>query len=185
MKIGIKVNDCMVRNPIFFLEEDTILECAKMMKKYDVGSAPIVDKDMHLKGIVTEADFVRKAIVNKIDTDKPISTIMTSNVYTVNKTDDLYDVIVKMRDLNSIFTFPVVNPDKKLIGFLTWKDIIKIQPSLFDLMSEIVKDASRLENNSREMQGICEICGKLTKVYETENGLFLCKDCYNLNMKDI
>jgi signal-transduction protein with cAMP-binding, CBS, and nucleotidyltransferase domain len=47
---------------------------------------------------------------------------------------DIYDAIIKMRD-KDVRRLPVIH-DGELIGLLTEKDILKIEPSLFDLLVE-------------------------------------------------
>ena len=55
-------------------------------------------------------------------------------LFTIEGESDIYDALVIMRDEN-IRHLPVVNKGE-MVGLLTLKDILKIQPALFELIVE-------------------------------------------------
>lgn len=108
------------------------------MKKYNVGSLLIKDDNDELVGIVTEEDFVQRVIANKVDVNEPIHKVMTKSVFTIDESEDIFDAIMKMKDLD-IRHLPVVSEDGKLKGLITMKDILRLEPQLFDLIVDIIE----------------------------------------------
>lgn len=132
MKTGYKVFDAMTREPIFVSPETTIIDVANKMKEFNVGALIILD-DGAVQGICTEQDLIYRVISQEKDYKKTqIKEIMTKDVRTVSPDDDIFDALMKMRDLD-VRHLPV-ELDDKFIGLLTMKDILKIEPQLFDLI---------------------------------------------------
>ena len=132
MKTGYKVCDAMTKKPIIVPKNITISKCAKIMHKENIGSLVIGEKRI-LYGIVTEQDLVRKVLAPEIDIKKtPVSKIMTKRLFTVSPEIDLFDAINLMNDYN-IRHMPVI-AKKRVIGYLTLKDILRIQPQLYELI---------------------------------------------------
>ncbi|HDP73865.1 MAG TPA: CBS domain-containing protein [Candidatus Woesearchaeota archaeon] len=186
MKTGIRVLDAMTKNPIVCPPSTSILDAAKLMGKKDVGSLIISDERKTLLGIVTEKDFVQKVIAKRIKDSEPITKIMTDNVFTTNPEVDIYDAIKKMRDLE-IRHLPVLNHDKTLIGMITLKDILKIQPSLFELIVDMIEIRESDDKMSLlpEREGYCELCGKISSdLIRTNNGKYICESCFEAGIKD-
>ena len=143
MKTGVSVADAMTQKPVTISPEVVLKNCAAMMKKGNIGSLIIKDKNK-LQGILTEWDVVRKVVADGKDPNKlKASDVMVKNLVTISPNKDVYEAIVKMRD-NDIRHLPVVK-DNKLIGFLTLKDILKIQPELFDILCEVQESGINLK----------------------------------------
>ncbi len=138
MRTNIFVRDAMTKRPVCAKPSTKISECAKIMKKHDIGSLLITDENGELLGIVTEEDFVRRLIANEGDVTKPVSTIMSKSVFTIDESEDIFDAIMKMKDLD-IRHLPVVSEDGKLKGLITMKDILRLEPQLFELIVDIIE----------------------------------------------
>ena len=146
MKTGVRVSDAMTNEPVSVYPDTPMDKCAVLMKERDIGSLIVTENDV-LKGILTEWDIVRKAVaVGKKPSETLASDIMESKVVTISPDSDIYDALLKMRN-NDIRHLPVVK-NKKLLGFLTLKDILKIQPELFDILVEKweMRDSSERSN---------------------------------------
>ena len=76
---------------------------------------------------------------------------------------------------------PVVS-QKKVIGMLTLKDILKIKPELLDSTSEIfnIKEETeklkRISGNKKWTEGVREECGNFDLIYKSDSRL-LCESC--------
>ena len=142
--------DAMTTKPVSVDQGTTLLDCARTMDEKHVGAVVIKDNE-HSVGIVTEQDIVRKVVAKGINplTEKAID-YMETNLVTVNPDKDIYDALILMRD-NNIRHLPVVE-DTKMIGLLTIKDILKIEPQLFELIVEKfeLKEEARKPINSNE-----------------------------------
>lgn len=134
MKTGILVHDAMTLAPIKVSKEENLEGCAKIMAKNKLGSL-IVMEGSKLAGIITEGDFVRKvASLDLRPSEVKVKDVMTQDPLTISPDKDIFEAIVFMRDHNVRF-LPVMD-EEKLVGFLTTKDILKIEPQLFDILVE-------------------------------------------------
>jgi len=133
MKTGVKVMDAMTKSPIIVNSSISIKECCKIMLKEGVGG--IIVKDKNGIGIITEKDIIEKVVAKNLDPEKTTAKrIMTKNMVIISPDKDIYDAIIKMRD-KDVRRLPVIY-NGELVGLLTEKDILKIEPSLFDLLIE-------------------------------------------------
>lgn len=134
MKTGFSVLDAMTRKPIQVSRSTTVLACAQLMEQENIGNVLVVSNGV-IEGIVVEEDIVRRVVaVGKSPKTTRVKDIMTTSVVTVQPTQDIYDALVLMRD-HTIRTLPVVN-EGALLGILTVKDILKIEPDLFDIIAD-------------------------------------------------
>lgn len=182
MKVGVKVGDVMTKKFISVVPNITIIECAKLMTKKHVGSL-IVKEDQKLRGIVTEGDILF-AVAKGLDLKKtPINKIMTKRVVGIGPSKDLYDALITMKKKN-VRWLPVI-VENNVIGFLTEKDILKIQPDLFDIAIQNIKIAEEEEKLKRVRavdeyrwvrEGPCQECGAYDLLYKVGNR-YLCVTC--------
>lgn len=168
----------MTNKPIMAAPSLKIKEAAAIMKKHDIGSLLVSDRKGKL-GIITEEDFVRKAVLNSMDTKRAnVSTIMETDLITISPEKDIYDALILMKE-NNLRHLPVISKDR-LVGLITLKDILKIQPELFDT---IVEDIELREEHRKPIgervidEDICAICGKVKKSMKEINGILACPLC--------
>lgn len=184
MKSGIDVGDLMTRSFIWVSPETDLRKCAKTMIKKRVGSL-IIKEGTKLEGILTEKDIVW-AVVKK--SEKDLKTILAKDlmkrkVVTIKPSADMTDALHRMKK-KKLRRLPVVE-NGNVIGMLTMKDILKVDPGLYEFISENMKikeqsaKLKRSENiKTATKQGTCEECGELDLLYK-DNGLWLCESCYD------
>tara|TARA_B110000858_G_C17793205_1_gene471024 strand:- start:809 stop:1267 length:459 start_codon:yes stop_codon:yes gene_type:complete len=116
----IKSND-----PCFsFNYDSTVSEIADLMDLKDIGAVPVLDSDNVLIGILSERDIVRKLVKTGRDSD-----LVTANDIMTKEIKSIYlDTTVveaqKIMTENNIRHLPVVDENKKLINFLSQRDLI-------------------------------------------------------------
>ena len=178
MKAGYKVMDAMTTKPVSVSPEITLQECAKIMDENHVSTVIVQDND-HSAGILSDQDIVRKAIAKGINPlNKKVKEFMETELIVIEPETDIYDALIKMRDLN-IRHLPVVK-DNKMIGLLTLKDILKIQPQLFDLLVEkfeVREGEKKPINRIIPEEGICQACGNYSEEIKDVDGSLLCPKC--------
>jgi len=146
MQTGYKVMDIMTNKPVTASKDMVLKDAAALMEKENVNSLLIVENDRPV-GIVTDEDMVRKSVAKGLDSKKlKLKDIQSSGLTTITPDKDVYDALILMRDHN-IRQLPVIDGGK-LVGFLTLKDILKIQPELIDLVVEKYE----VREESRKMQ---------------------------------
>ena len=178
MKTGYKVHDCMTTKPISVSSDASLEQCAKIMSKNHVG-ALVIKEDNKSIGLITEQDIVRKAIAKGVNpVGKKVKDFMEKKLATIKPTDDIYDALIKMRDMN-IRHLPVVD-NGKMAGLLTLKDILKIEPQMFELLVEkfeLREETRKPINRIIEREAICQGCGTYVEDVTKVKGSLLCERC--------
>lgn len=137
MEYGLKAYDIMTKKPVTISPDSTILEAVRRMLKRNVGSLLVVVEDK-LRGIITEKDILTKVIAkNKDPKDTTVSEVMTRKLITISPEEDLYN-IAKIMNEKGIRRLPVVK-GRTLIGLITEKDLLAVQPSLIDVLIEKIR----------------------------------------------
>ncbi len=112
----------MILDPITLRIESTVADALKLMKENSIGGIPVVDSENKLLGIVTNRDLRFEKQVNR-----PIAEVMTSdNIITATKGTTLEDAEKTLQGYK-IEKLPVVDTENKLIGLITFRDIIKVK----------------------------------------------------------
>lgn len=112
----------MIIDPITLKEDSIVEDALKLMKENKIGGIPVVDDNHFLKGIVTNRDLRFEKIKNR-----PIKEVMTSeNLITTNDGTDLLTAEDILQE-HKIEKLPVVDKDFKLVGLITFRDIIKVK----------------------------------------------------------
>jgi CBS domain-containing protein len=184
MEIGIKVGDIMTRNVVSVKPMSTVTECARSMFKKDVGLV-IVKDEQRLKGVVTEKDIIW-ALTKKHDlSNVKVKDIMLRKITTIKPSRDIYEALVRMKTGKLRWLPVTVNGN--VIGILTIKDILRIEPGLFDIAvgnMQIKEESEKLQRKQDILEGKsptlgdgeCDECGIFAPLKDT-NGLLLCEDC--------
>jgi IMP dehydrogenase len=112
----------MIQDPITVHANSTVAEVVALMKDQKIGGIPVVDAERHLLGIVTSRDLRFEKNMKRL-----VAEVMTrENLITTRKGTDLKMAEVILQD-NKIEKLPVVDADFRLVGLITYKDIIKVK----------------------------------------------------------
>lgn len=111
----------MIIEPVTIGSKATVKQALALMKEFHIGGIPVVDKEKHLKGIVTNRDLRFEK-----DLESPIAKIMTKKVITITEFTD-FEKAAEILQKYKIEKLPVVDSENKVIGLITYKDIIKIK----------------------------------------------------------
>lgn len=177
----IAVGDVMTRNFISAKPDSSLYDCIKLMAKERVNSL-IISQNKHLVGILTARD-VLWVIAKKSDADlKKIRAIdiATKKIAVIKPSADISQALKKMK-LSNFRRLPVIAKGE-VIGVVTIKDILAVEPNLYsetrDLMDEIREEERKREQADVEwpLEGICENCGAFSELLKVE-GMLLCLDC--------
>jgi len=137
IKTGYTVGDAMTMNPITISGNKTLRDAAKIMAKEHVGSLLVKENDK-IVGILTEQDIVRKGVAGTGNTAlKKVKEVMETNLTTTTPDEDIFEALRIMRDYN-IRHLPVMH-NGKFVGLVTLKDILKIEPDLYEIMVEKIQ----------------------------------------------
>ncbi|MBI4151005.1 CBS domain-containing protein [Candidatus Woesearchaeota archaeon] len=134
MKTGVRVEKVMTKHPITVPPGTSLQKCARLMTAKHVGSLLVKDGP-GVVGIITEQDIVRKAVGKNLSPATHVDDIMEMKLVFVSQKQDVADAILKMRKHN-IRHLPVMDAREQFVGFVTSKDILRIQPDLFRILAK-------------------------------------------------
>lgn len=112
----------MILEPVTLDKTAKVADALAMMKEYSIGGIPVVTNTNKLVGIVTNRDlrFERNL-------DRPVDEVMTKeNLITTTEFTD-FEKAADILQEYKIEKLPVVDKEFKLVGLITYKDIIKIK----------------------------------------------------------
>src|SRR6266511_2687725 len=116
------IRDVMSSNPCSIDTDKSVAYAAKMMKKEDVGFAPIVEGD-RLVGTVTDRDIAIKVVAEGRDPESTtVREIASTDLVTLDPQQDL-DEALRLMAQNQVRRLPVVEEDGKLVGVVAQKDV--------------------------------------------------------------
>ena len=120
----VPVKDAMTKGVRQFSEDTPIDVILEVMNQENHNAYPIVDIRGRLEGIITKSDiedalgaFGNKKIIKA-------GQILDTNPVTVKPDEDLYTAYYRLHENSSEWAF-AVDEDKKVLGILTRKDILK------------------------------------------------------------
>jgi len=111
----------MIQDPVTLSEDATAGDALAIMREHKIGGIPVTDNVGKLVGIVTNRDlrFEKHAA-------RPIAELMTSeNLIVTEDGSDLSKAEQILREYR-IEKLPVVDGEGKLVGLITYRDIIKL-----------------------------------------------------------
>jgi IMP dehydrogenase len=111
----------LILDPVTLLKDATIGDALRLMKENKIGGIPVIDHNHKLVGIVTNRDL-------RFETDKRklVAEVMTKeNLITAPEGTDMKKAEKILRQYK-IEKLPVVNKQGKLIGLVTYRDIIQL-----------------------------------------------------------
>lgn len=117
-----KVGEVMTKDVMWCRVDDTLADCANMMKELNVGATPVVDQNENLVGIITDRDMTVRAIARGVDVkNAKVADFMTPSPITVNPDTNVEDAADIMADAQ-IRRLPVVQ-DNRIIGIVSIGDL--------------------------------------------------------------
>ena len=111
----------MIQDPVTLKGGATVGDALDIMKEHKIGGIPVVDDKNTLVGIVTNRDLrFEKKRSRKVD------EVMTSENLIVTKDGSDFTKAEQMLREHRIEKLPVVDDNGKLVGLITYRDIIKL-----------------------------------------------------------
>ncbi|GAB4251263.1 MAG: IMP dehydrogenase [Vicingaceae bacterium] len=112
----------MIQDPVTLHVDANVGDALELMSKFKIGGIPVVNQSNDLVGIVTNRDLRFQKNMST-----PVKEVMTTtNIITTKQGTDL-DKAREILQEHKIEKLPVVDDNGKLVGLITYKDIIKLQ----------------------------------------------------------
>ena len=112
----------MILDPITLFETAVVRDALALMKEYGIGGIPVVRENHELVGIVTHRDLRFEQ-----NLERPVAEVMTRDNLITTREFVSFENAAEILQKHRIEKLPVVDDRNRLVGLITYKDIIKIQ----------------------------------------------------------
>ena len=110
----------MIIDPVTLKDNKTLGDAQRIMKEFNIGGIPVIDNAGILVGILTNRDLRFQK-----QTKRPVAEIMTKvNLITAKEGISMEEAESILQEYK-IEKLPIVDKNGKLIGLITYKDILK------------------------------------------------------------
>ena len=137
----ILVRDIMSKEVKVVRPDTTVKEVVATMNKFDIGSIIVVQGERPV-GIITERDILRRLVEPCLAPETLTARhIMTSPVTTINETATIEEA-AKLMAKKRVKRLPVMS-DEKIVGIVTFTDIVTKVPTMLSILEELVRPHKR------------------------------------------
>ena len=135
------VRDVMAKDVRVVRPDTSVKEVVATMNKFDIGSIVVVQGDRPI-GIITERDILRRLVEPCLAPETLTARqVMTSPVLTIIETASIEEA-AKLMVRKRVKKLPVVN-NQKLVGIVTFTDIVTKVPTMLSILEELVRPYRR------------------------------------------
>ncbi|MFH2065035.1 MAG: KpsF/GutQ family sugar-phosphate isomerase [Pseudomonadota bacterium] len=124
-RLSLQVSDIMLHGTDLptVPEASTIMETLKVMNRFELGVALIIDNRFSLIGIITDGDIRRIVMEKESFQQYKVDELMTKNPLTIHRESPVYDAL-NLMERYQITVLPVTNPAGQVEGMLHLHDIL-------------------------------------------------------------
>lgn len=175
----------MILDPVTLIQGSTVADANSLMKEHKIGGIPVIDGNGSLVGIVTNRDLrFEKAF------KKSIAEVMTSKDLITAFEKCSLEEAEQILQKHKIEKLPIIDSDNKLIGLITYKDILKnkdrpnackdeygrlrvgaavgVTPDIVDRVEALIKagvDVISIDTAHGHSKGVIETCKKIKSTF--------------------
>ncbi len=110
----------MIIDPVTLKDNSTLGDAQRIMKEFKIGGIPVIDNEGKLVGILTNRDLRFQK-----QTTRPVKEIMTKDNLITAKEGISMEEAESILQEYKIEKLPIIDKNGKLIGLITYKDILK------------------------------------------------------------
>lgn len=135
------VRDIMSKDVKVVRPDSSVKEVVATMNKFDIGSIIVVQGKRPV-GIITERDILRRIVQPCLAPETLTARqVMTSPLLTISETASI-DEAAKIMAKEKVKKLPVM-AKQKLVGIVTFTDIVTKVPTMLSLLEELVRPYHR------------------------------------------
>jgi CBS domain-containing protein len=135
------VRDVMSKNVKVVRPDTSVQEVVATMNKFNIGSIIVVQGERPV-GIITERDILKKQVEPCLAPETLTARhIMSSPIITINENVSIEEA-ARLMAKKRAKRLPVMNNDK-LVGIITYTDIVFKVPAMLSVLEELVRPYSR------------------------------------------
>jgi len=131
---------------------ETVLEAARLMKKYHVGCLVVVQgrgEDRIPIALVTDRDLVVKGMAEASSDlqTMQVGQVMSEGLVTARDTERMYDVRKKMR-ARGVRRIPVVDAENRLQGIIAFDDMVEWMARELTVLAQLLSREQQRESET-------------------------------------
>jgi len=141
------IGEICIRDVVILKPKDSIIDAAKLMRRYHVGDVVVVD-DQDGKaqpiGILTDRDIVVELIAQEVPLNSVlVEDVMSRELLVVQENRGILDSVQCMRT-KGVRRIVVVNDHGSLVGVISIDDLLElISQEMLDLMKVVTRQQER------------------------------------------
>lgn len=178
----VSVRDVMARSYVGVTEGDSLIGAAELMHDEQEICA-VVLRGSDAVGTIHAANIVGM-VAQRRDLDSvQVEDVMTPTTNTIPADADLETAVQLLMTNDGLPV--VVEANNEVVGILSEHDVVTAYAVYTDAMAEEqggtapVADAGPVDAEYSD-QGVCEVCGSLTRELTEHNGQLVCPDCLEM-----
>lgn len=157
-----KVRDLMTTAVKSCAEYNTLNTAAQMMWDHDLGCVPVLDREGHVIGILTDRDICMSAYIQGVPlTGALVTSAMSKRVFACRPEDDVAVAEKLMRE-KQVHRLPVVDADAWLVGLISLNDIAR------EAAREAEMRRPREVSDAEITQVMASVCAPRHRIIEAE-----------------
>lgn len=170
------VREAMSSPVVTTIDNNEVTNVAKIMRDQKIGAIVVVNNEGQPVGIVTERDIVIRVVaVNKSPESTPVKEVMSSPLRVVKADTPIIDAMKLMDRMN--FRRLGITYKGNLVGIISDKDLIRIMPTIVEIIRENSIINSGVDNGGQSTIGYCDRCEAYSTNLRAVDGVYLCEDC--------
>ncbi len=118
------IKSIMTTDVISVHPQTPIFDALRLLTKHGISGLPVVDPEMHVKGILSEKDVLKILLDKKLDDKKTVDDYMTRDVVSFQE-DASATEVCKFFIKSHIRRVPICK-EGKLIGIVSRRDIVEL-----------------------------------------------------------
>ena len=146
------IGEICTRDVIVANRKDSVLDVAKLMRKYHVGDVVIIDQHMDQNfpvGIITDRDIVLELVAREVDIGSVMAEdVMSTDLLIAEENEQLTGLVQQMQS-KGVRRVPVINAKGGLIGIISEDDIVEIIGEQLSNLASLVNRGGHREYATR------------------------------------
>ncbi|MES9830881.1 MAG: putative nucleotidyltransferase substrate binding domain-containing protein [Candidatus Thiodiazotropha sp. DIVDIV] len=138
-----EISDLLTKSPVTADVDSTIRETALVMSEKNISSMMLMENEK-LVGMITDRDLRKRCVAAGLSPDTPVSTIMTSDLETVQEDTLIIQALMIMTKLR-VHHLPVMRGDK-VVGMVTATDLARHQSTNSAFFAADIRKAKTLDD---------------------------------------
>ncbi|MBF9017857.1 MULTISPECIES: CBS domain-containing protein [unclassified Oceanispirochaeta] len=163
-----QVSNRMTKNPVTISPDTPVSEARDKMKKESIHRLPVIDKNDHLIGIITEKDILYASPspatsldvyeIHNLMSKLKVHSVMTKDVITIGPDTPLEDAARILAD-NNIGGLPIIE-NGLLIGIITESDLFRVFVELFGAREKGIRLTALMPEKRGELADLATAIAK-------------------------